>query len=105
MHDLYPDVLVMSGFLKPASIVTRAIRSANAMIFRALDIVITIGRDSERLLLRYKGLTPDKLRCTSMWASLVPGVRLINPSNPFRRATRARFVVGLSASLGLTHDP
>jgi len=105
MHDLFPDVLVMSGLLKPASIVTRAIRSANAMMFRALDIVITIGRDSERLLLRYKGLTPDKLRFISNWATLVPGVRPIEPSNPFRRATRARFVVGLSGNLGFTHDP
>jgi len=105
MHDLFPDVLVMSGLLKPASIVARAIRSANAMIFRALDIVITIGRDSERLLLRYKGLTPDKLRFISNWATLVPGVRPIEPSNPFRRATRARFVVGLSGNLGFTHDP
>jgi colanic acid biosynthesis glycosyl transferase WcaI len=105
MHDLYPDVLVMSGLAKPASIVTRAMRSANAMMFRALDVVVTIGRDSERLLLRYKGLTPRKLRFIPNWATLAPGIRPIDPSNPFRRALAARFVVGLSGNLGFTHDP
>jgi hypothetical protein len=85
--------------------VTRAIRAANAMMFRGLDTVITIGRDSEPLLLRYKGLPPDKLRFIPNWATLAPGIRPIEPSNPFRRATPGRFVVGLSGNLGFTHDP
>ena len=105
MHDLFPDVLVMSGLLKPTSLVARAIRIANALMFRAIDIVITIGRDSERLLLRYRGLTPDKLRFIPNWATLVPAIRPIDPQNPFRRVAAARFVVGLSGNLGFTHDP
>jgi hypothetical protein len=52
MHDLYPDVLVMAGLLKPGSVLTKAIRGANALMFRALDAVVIIGRDTERLLLR-----------------------------------------------------
>ena len=105
MHDLFPDVLVMSGLLKPTSLVARAIRIANALMFRAIDIVITIGRDSERLLLRYRCLTPDKLRFIPNWATLVPAIRPIDPQNPFRRVAAARFVVGLSGNLGFTHDP
>ena len=46
MHDLFPDVLVMAGLLKPESIVAKAIRAANALMFRALDAVVTIGRDT-----------------------------------------------------------
>src|SRR6201999_46597 len=57
MHDLFPDVLVMAGLLKPSSIVTRLIRGANALMFRMLSAVVIIGRDTEALLLRYKGLT------------------------------------------------
>jgi glycosyltransferase involved in cell wall biosynthesis len=105
MHDLFPDVLVMSGLLQPTSLATRAIRIANALMFRAIDIVITIGRDSERLLLRYRGLTPDKLRFIPNWATLAPAIRPIDPQSPFRRGTAARFVVGLSGNLGFTHDP
>jgi colanic acid biosynthesis glycosyl transferase WcaI len=105
MHDLYPDVLVMAGLLKPSSIATKAIHGMNALMFRALDAVVTIGRDTERLLLRYSGITRDKLRFIPNWATLTPAVRPITPDNPYRRPQTARFMVGLSGNLGFTHDP
>jgi colanic acid biosynthesis glycosyl transferase WcaI len=105
MHDLYPDVLVMAGLLKPSSFLAKAIRGANALMFRALNAVIIIGRDTEALLLRYKGVTPDKIRFIPNWATLVPGVRPISPDNPYRCLHAARFLVGLSGNLGFTHDP
>jgi colanic acid biosynthesis glycosyl transferase WcaI len=105
MHDLYPDVLVMTGLLKPGSILTKAIRGANALMFRALNAVVIIGRDTEPLLLRYRGMTRDKIRFIPNWTTLAPGVRPIQPGNPYRRPIAARFVVGLSGNLGFTHDP
>jgi glycosyltransferase involved in cell wall biosynthesis len=105
MHDLFPDVLVMAGLLKPASVVTKAIRSLNALMFCGLNAVITIGRDTERLLLRYRGVTPDKIRFIPNWTTLAPRVRPIEPDNPYRRPHAARFIVGLSGNLGFTHDP
>jgi colanic acid biosynthesis glycosyl transferase WcaI len=105
MHDLYPDVLVMAGLLKPASLVTRAIRGVNALMFRGLDAIVTIGRDTEQLLLRYAGVTREKLRFIPNWATLAPSVRPITPDNPYRRSQTARFLVGLSGNLGFTHDP
>ncbi|MGB9114692.1 glycosyltransferase family 4 protein [Bradyrhizobium sp.] len=105
MHDLYPDVLVMAGLLKPASVLTKAIRAVNALMFRGLDAVITIGRDTEQLLLGYRGVTPDKIRFIPNWATLAPAVRPIEPDNPYRRPHAARFMVGLSGNLGFTHDP
>jgi colanic acid biosynthesis glycosyl transferase WcaI len=73
MHDLYPDVLVMAGLLKPASLPARAIRAANALMLRALDAVVIIGRDTERPLLGYSGITPGKIRFIPNWATLAPG--------------------------------
>jgi colanic acid biosynthesis glycosyl transferase WcaI len=105
MHDLYPDVLVMAGLLKPGSISAKAMRAANALMFRALDAVVIIGRDTEQLLLRYGGAIRDKIRFIPNWATLAPGVRPIRPDNRFRPAQGARFVVGLSGNLGFTHDP
>jgi colanic acid biosynthesis glycosyl transferase WcaI len=105
MHDLFPDVLVMAGLLKASSLVAKAIRGANALMFRALNAVVIIGRDTEPLLLRYKGLTRDKICFIPNWATLVPGVRPITPDNPYRRSQTARFLVGLSGNLGFTHDP
>ncbi|OKO75268.1 glycosyltransferase family 4 protein [Bradyrhizobium sp. AS23.2] len=105
MHDLFPDVLVMAGLLKPGSIVTRAMRAANSLMFRALNAVITIGRDAEGPLLSYSGMTRNKIRFIPNWATLVPAPRPLTSDNPFRRALSARFVVGLSGNLGFTHDP
>jgi colanic acid biosynthesis glycosyl transferase WcaI len=105
MHDLYPDVLVMTGLLKVGSVLTKAIRRANALMFRALDAVVIIGRDTERLLLRYRGITRDKIRFIPNWTTLKPAVRPIHLDNRYRRPHGARFVVGLSGNLGFTHDP
>ena len=105
MHDLYPDVLVMAGLLGPSSLLTKMIRGANALMFRALNAVVVIGRDTEHLLLRYKGMTRDKIWFIPNWATLVPAVRPIDADNPFRRLHPARFIVGLSGNLGFTHDP
>jgi glycosyltransferase involved in cell wall biosynthesis len=105
MHDLYPDVLVMAGLLTKRSPVNWAILGANALMFRMLDAVITIGRDTERLLLRYRGLTPGKIRFIPNWATLAPALRPVLADNPYRRNLQAKFVVGLSGNLGFTHDP
>ena len=105
MHDLYPDVLIMAGLLKPQSWLAKAMHALNAPMFRALDAVIIIGRDTEKLLLRYGGMSRDKIHFIPNWATLSPGVRAIAPDNPFRRALSARYVVGLSGNLGFTHDP
>jgi colanic acid biosynthesis glycosyl transferase WcaI len=105
MHDLYPDVLIMAGLLKPHSLPASAMRGLNALMFRALDAVVVIGRDTEKLLLRYDGITSDKIRFIPNWATLARGVRAVDPDNPYRRPLSARFVVGLSGNLGFTHDP
>jgi colanic acid biosynthesis glycosyl transferase WcaI len=105
LHDLYPDVLVMAGLLRPTSIVTKAIRAANALMFRALNTAVIIGRDMEHLLMRYKAMTPDKLVFIPNWATLSPGVRPIAPGNSYRSRCNGSFVVGLSGNLGFTHDP
>ena len=105
LHDLYPDVLVMAGLLKPASPLTWALHGANTLMFCMLDVVVTIGRDTERLLLRYRGMTRDKIRFIPNWATLAPAIRPIGSDNPYCRPHAARFTVGLSGNLGFTHDP
>ena len=105
LHDLYPDVLVMAGLLKSNSVLAKAMRGLNALMFRALNAVVIIGRDSEKLLLDYAGASHDKIRFIPNWTTLDPGIRPIQTDNPFRQPQGARFVVGLSGNLGFTHDP
>jgi colanic acid biosynthesis glycosyl transferase WcaI len=105
MHDLYPDVLVMAGLAKPRSMLARTISAANSLLFRALSAIVTIGRDTENLLLRYKELSRDKIHFIPNWTTLVPFVRPMRSDNPYRREHHGCFIVGLSGNLGFTHDP
>jgi colanic acid biosynthesis glycosyl transferase WcaI len=104
IYDLYPEALVVAGLARPDSLVARALRFANNIMFGALDAIVTIGRDVEALLLTYKNVTSEKIRFIPNWALLPIGYRQINAGNPFRRASANDLIVGLSGNIGLTHD-
>ncbi|MGY4237925.1 colanic acid biosynthesis glycosyl transferase WcaI [Bradyrhizobium sp. USDA 4449] len=105
MHDLFPEVLIAAGIIKPNSLVVMAIRSANKLLFRLVSAVVTIGRDAERPLMRYPTMMQSKIKLIPNWCTLHPRHRPITAENVFRSPISTRFVVGLSGNLGFTHDP
>jgi colanic acid biosynthesis glycosyl transferase WcaI len=105
MHDLYPDALVVAGLLGSHSLPARMIRGANALMFRALNAIVIIGRDTEQHLAHYGDATRGKTCFIPNWATLIAGVRPKMSDNPYRQLCKGRFVVGLSGNLGFTHDP
>jgi colanic acid biosynthesis glycosyl transferase WcaI len=104
IYDLYPEALVIAGLARPDSLVARALRFANNIMFGALDVIITIGRDVKVLLLTYKNVKSEKIRFVPNWALLPIGYRQISTTNPFRRGSANELIVGLSGNIGLTHD-
>jgi glycosyltransferase involved in cell wall biosynthesis len=105
IYDLYPDTLIMAGFLSPSSILTTWLRSANAVMFRWLDAIVIIGRDMSPKLLEYPRMTAAKLNLIPNWATLPVRYRELSPENPYRRRCGGRFVVAMSGNAGFTHDP
>jgi glycosyltransferase involved in cell wall biosynthesis len=105
LHDLFPDVLVVAGVIGPRSLIARMLRGANRLLFAGLSAIVTIGRDTERLLQQYGPVACAKIYMIPNWATLTPWVRPAGSDNPFRPARNASFVVGLSGNLGFTHDP
>lgn len=104
VYDLYPEALEMTGLVKPGSLPSKIIRLANGFLFRALDTIITIGRDVEPLLRRYRGVGSEKIKFIPNWAFLPIGYRQVAPQNPFRAPHCDKLIVGLSGNLGFTHD-
>ena len=104
IYDLYPEALVMAGLVRPRSLVARAIRFANGLLFAALDAIITIGRDVEALLLAYKHVARQKIKFVPNWALLPIGYREVEAGNRFRCGFAVKLVVGLSGNLGFTHS-
>ena len=90
MHDLFPDVLVMAGVLGEGSLIAKAIRAVNSWMFRALNAVVTIGRDTEALLLRYGEMIREKIVSFRTGQPLAPGYGRRTTEIPFgRQASRA----------------
>lgn len=105
IYDLYPEALQAAGLAQPSSLTARAIRRANAMMFRRLDAIITIGRDVAPLLLAYGGVAREKIHFIPNW-TLLPAVwRAVAADNRFRAGRQNQLIVGLSGNLGFTHDP
>jgi glycosyltransferase involved in cell wall biosynthesis len=105
IYDLYPDTLVMAGFLGASSILTRWLRSANEVMFQWLDAIVIIGRDMSAKLLDYPKMSAAKLNLIPNWATMPVRYRELNPENPYRRRCGGRFVVAMSGNAGFTHDP
>jgi glycosyltransferase involved in cell wall biosynthesis len=105
IYDLYPEALERAGLIDPHSLTDRLVRFANAMLFRVLDAIITIGRDVEPLLLAYRGVKREKIHFIPNWTLLPHGYREVGPGNRFRAGRESRLIVGLSGNLGFTHDP
>ena len=105
IYDLYPDTLVMAGFLGASSILTRCFRSANQVMFRWLDAIVIIGRDMGVKLLDYPKMTATKINLIPNWATLPVRYRELDSENPYRRQCGGEFIVAMSGNAGFTHDP
>jgi len=105
IHDLYPEALIMAGLVQPRSLLARLFRVANGLLFGALDLIITIGRDVEALLLAYKGVEGRKIKFISNWTLLPIGYREPALGNSLRQRFADKLLVGLSGNLGFTHSP
>lgn len=105
IYDLYPEALQAAGLARPSSLTARLIRGANAMLFRRLDAIITIGRDVAPLLLAYPGVAREKIHFIPNWTLLPAAHRPVAADNRFHTGRQAQLVVGLSGNLGFTHHP
>lgn len=105
IYDLYPDSLIMAGFLRPSSILAKSLRWANKVMFNSLDSIVVIGRDMTKKLLEYPRMTAAKIRLIPNWATLPIHYREFEPGNPFRIRCGGRFIVAMSGNAGFTHAP
>ena len=105
IYDFYPDSLVMAGFLRPTSMLTKIMRWANKVMFEGLDAIVTIGRDMNSMLMAYPKMTAEKITFIPNWATLPVRYRPIEADNAFRAHCGGKFLVAMSGNAGFTHDP
>lgn len=107
VHDVYPEVLSVSGVARPASGLYWIVQAANARIYRQACRVITLGRDMQQLVQKkLPQSSAEKVVCIPNWAE--PGI--IYPMKKHDSSLLQRldivdkFVVLYAGNMGRTHD-
>lgn len=104
--DLYPDLPVACGVMKPASLSTRFFERVNRFILKHSDVSVVLGRCMQDRVLD-KGTPPSRVRMISIWSDTT-GMDPIEPqNNPVRAAmgvSPSDLVVMYSGNFGIGHD-
>ena len=104
IHDIYPDVLVPTGFTQPASLPYRIIDFATRRLYQSVTQIITIGRDMKKLVLQKNPNLKSKVSIITNWAdeqmSPVP-----KEDNKFQNQVGVddELVIQYSGNMGRTH--
>lgn len=103
--DLYPDLPVACGVMKPASISTRLFERFNRFLLRRSDVDVVLGRCMMDRV-RAKGVSGTRVKHISVWSDLSGLVPVPRHENPYRRewGLGDATVVMYSGNFGLGHD-
>jgi len=104
VQDLYPDVAVAFGVLKPRSPATLAFEALSRASLARADRVVAIGEVMGEKLIA-KGLRPERLRVIHNWSDAAIG-DVPEAENRFldRHRLRGMFVVEYSGNMGRGHE-
>jgi glycosyltransferase involved in cell wall biosynthesis len=103
IHDLYPDIAVALGVLKPHGLMTRMLKFSNKLSFADAEALVVLSDAMARPLARYK---PKKTDVIHSWANGSRIRPLEKALNPFRRdqGLGEKLVVLFSGNLGRIYD-
>ncbi len=103
--DLYPDLPVSCGVMRPAALPTRFFEGLNRFCLKRADRAVVLGRCMEQRV-RDKGITGDHVVRIGVWSPEEPHAEVAHADNPYRREWDLgdRFVVMYSGNFGLGHD-
>lgn len=109
--DLYPDLPIACGMMRPRALATRFFESLNRAMLARSDVTVVLGRCMhERVLAKLRERGPTyraKVVMIPVWAettSLSPIPHEQNPLRPRVAPNLGDFVVMYSGNLGLGHD-
>lgn len=106
VHDVYPDVLAVTGHLKATSLIFRWIDHAMRWACRQYDRIVVLGRDMQSLLVSKTGFDHQDVPIIPNWGDTDAVRPLSREENSFAKTNGMgdAFVVQFSGNIGLTHD-
>jgi colanic acid biosynthesis glycosyl transferase WcaI len=105
VHDLYPDIAVALGVLKPQSWITRAVNALSVFGMRHMDRIVVLGRYAKELIVA-KGVPERQVVVLENWADPQLTRPVPREENWFRRERNFgdKFVVLYSGNMGLAYE-
>jgi glycosyltransferase involved in cell wall biosynthesis len=105
VHDLYPDIAVALGVLKPDGWITRAVNALSLFGMRRMDRIIVLGRYAKERIVA-KGIPEQKVVVLENWADPQLTRPVPRDENRFRRERNFgdKFVVLYSGNIGLAYE-
>lgn len=105
VQDLYPEIAVAMGALRPRSLVARTMAAVSRGVFRRADAVVALGEQMRARCIT-AGAAPERAHVVPNWADgaavrpVAPGDNALRPAI----AGDARFVAMYSGNMGRVHD-
>ncbi|MDT4967184.1 MAG: colanic acid biosynthesis glycosyl transferase WcaI [Acidobacteriota bacterium] len=105
VQDVYPDVAVALGSLKPRNPITRLLNMLSRIALKGSDRVIALGECMRERIVA-KGVDPARIDVIHNWADGSKIIPLETETNPFVKDNelKGRFVVLFSGNLGRVND-
>lgn len=109
VHDVYPEVLVATGYAKPGRALVRLLGAVTRWTYHSFADVVVLGRDMEAVAqpkVAGAGAGRGRLHIIPNWGDADEIVPIPREANAFRAAhgLDGRVVVQFSGNLGRTHD-
>lgn len=103
--DLYPDLPIACGVMKPNSLASRFFESLNRRCLKAADADVVLGRCMADLV-RSKGVPEEKIRMIGVWSDQEEVRPVPRNENPYRAewGIEDRMLVMYSGNFGIGHD-
>jgi colanic acid biosynthesis glycosyl transferase WcaI len=103
--DLYPDLPVACGVMKPKSLSARFFERVNRFCLRRADAVVVVGRCMRDRVLS-KGIPAELIHHIGVWSDQNEVRPIPRDENPYRAKWELgdRFVIMYSGNFGLGHD-
>ncbi|MDE1468266.1 glycosyltransferase family 4 protein [Aurantiacibacter sp. D1-12] len=106
VHDVYPEVLVATGFIKSGGVVDRLLGTFIGSTYRLYEKIVVLGRDMAKVAERRVGNEHDRVMVIPNWGD-VDEIRPIEADqNPFsaKHNPEQRAIIQFSGNIGRTHD-
>ena len=106
VHDVYPEVLAATGFLRASSVAYRVLTRFFAGTFRLYDSIIVLGRDMADVVREKLGSSVHHVTIIPNWGDPEEIVPISRAENRFSilNDIAAPCVIQFSGNIGRTHD-